>query len=188
MSNLSICSREIRTLDSLYCLNDLHKAANDDPKHKPGNFLRVEQTKELVSEIEQCSDMRTAVTTINGGKERGTYVCKELVYAYAMWISPKFHLRVIRAFDEIQMRGQTANEPRMPQVINTERYALANSVIDQLNLDGNPVVVPYIEIAGLIIAIRHYRDTIEKLSEMNSVVDGRIERLQAATKHHLGSI
>ena len=81
--------------DGRYSLADLHKASGALKKHQPTNFLRVEQTQELIKEIEQVSDvrlgetdhssnMRSAVKVINGGNSRGTYVVKELVYAYAM--------------------------------------------------------------------------------------------------------
>lgn len=101
MNTLTICSSEIRQLDNLYSLNDLHKAAGNLPSKRPNQFMRRDTTKELIAEI-QCAESRSAEKTINGGPDRGTYVCKELVYAYAMWISAKFHLTVIRAFDAIQ--------------------------------------------------------------------------------------
>ncbi|WP_052781624.1 KilA-N domain-containing protein [Acinetobacter baumannii] len=97
--------------DGRYCLNDLHKASGDLAKHKPANFLRNEQTQELIKEIDSFSNMRSsendhpsnmrsAVKVVNGV---GTFGVKELVYAYAMWISPKFHLMVIRAYDSLVM-------------------------------------------------------------------------------------
>jgi hypothetical protein len=65
--------------------------------------MRLDTTKALIeeisNEINQSSDVMSAFEVVNGGEGRGTYVCKELVYAYAMWISPAFNLKVIRAFD-----------------------------------------------------------------------------------------
>ncbi|MEZ2742683.1 KilA-N domain-containing protein [Paenalcaligenes hominis] len=106
---ISIAGVEIRQdADGRFSLNDLHKAAGREPKHQPHNWLRLESTQELVAEINHSSLMRSAFQVINGGTNRGTYVCKELVYAYAMWISPKFHLQVIRAYDQMVREDRLA--------------------------------------------------------------------------------
>lgn len=102
MTNLTIFSKSIRHTDNLYSLNDLHKASGNAPKHQPNRFIRLEQTQELIDEINRYPDLGIAKNSIRGGKNQGTWVCKELVYAYAMWISPKFSLMVIRAFDAMQ--------------------------------------------------------------------------------------
>ena len=39
MAHLIISSKDIRTLDGLYSLNDLHKAAGSDKKHAPFRFM-----------------------------------------------------------------------------------------------------------------------------------------------------
>ena len=99
MSNITIGTSAIRQLDGFYSLNDLHKASGGELKHRPVEFLRLEQTKALVEEIQKGGNHHLLATKVTLGRHGGTYVCKELVYAYAMWISPKFNLTVIRAFD-----------------------------------------------------------------------------------------
>ena len=99
MTSLTIGASAIREHDSLYSLNDLHQASGGEQKHRPKYFLALEQTKNLCAEIETGGITPFSVEV---GRNGGTYVCRELVYAYAMWISPKFNLAVIRAFDAAQ--------------------------------------------------------------------------------------
>lgn len=89
--------------NGLYSLNDLHKSAGGEPKYQPSNWLRLDSTKDLIEEINKprSSEVRNAIQISQGGKHQGTFVCKEMVYAYAMWISPSFMIKVINVFDAI---------------------------------------------------------------------------------------
>lgn len=95
MSNLAILNTNVRSYENLFSLNDLHQVSGNLAKHKPVLFLRLDTTKALIAEIEK--DNQHALKIIRG-TNGGTYACEELVIAYAMWISPQFHLVVLRAF------------------------------------------------------------------------------------------
>lgn len=102
-SQISILNKSVRNINNLYSLNDIHKASGGEMKHQPSNFIRLDTTQGLIIEIEKdrSSDLMNAHKTVRGGRNpnlQGTWVCEELVLAYAMWISPKFHLIVLRAF------------------------------------------------------------------------------------------
>lgn len=105
---------QVITIDSLmirqdgagrYCLNDLHKAAGGEVIHAPAQFFRTASTQALIEELSNCAEMHITPWVAQRGFNGGTYVVKELVYAYAMWISPAFNLKVIRAFDRLQTQG-----------------------------------------------------------------------------------
>lgn len=95
MSNLTILNTTIRQIDNLFSLNELHKLSGSESKHQPTFFIRLDTTKDLVAEIQKQDPNNQAILSKNG---IGTYACKEIVIAYAAWISPQFHLVVLRAF------------------------------------------------------------------------------------------
>ena len=130
MSNLTILNNSIRNIDNLYSLNDLHKASGGADKHSPFRFMRNEQTKDLISEINSQTPNLVASKIIRGGSDltvRGYWVCEELVLSYAMWISPKFHLVVLRAFLNLH-KNSTA---LLPSTITPEQQQAIQSAVQQ---------------------------------------------------------
>jgi phage antirepressor YoqD-like protein len=104
-----------RDHEGRYCLNDFHKAAGGEPRHKP--TLWVRQAEELISELAKGTESYPLQT--KPGRNGGTYVAKELVYDYAMWISPEYNLKVIRAYDLLATNGVAVHE-------NAAQYVLDN--------------------------------------------------------------
>lgn len=117
-----------------YCLNDLHRAAGGENRHRPSLWIANQQTHGLIDEMAKAGI--PALETVKGGDQPGTYVAKELVYAYAMWISPAFHLKVIRAYDAMVTTGAVINPAQLTRLqlieiamqAEQERLALAEKV------------------------------------------------------------
>lgn len=126
MNTLTIDTITIRKdSEGRYCLNDLHKAAGANPKDQPAKYFANQQTQDLISEIGEH-----AVTVVRGrGKEQGTYACEELIYAYAMWISPSFHLKVIRVFKEYATKGMVMKPAVAQQAINDPKVFMAKALM-----------------------------------------------------------
>lgn len=122
-----------------WSLNDLHLAAGGHDRHRPSKWLRYDKAKELIREMESQALNRASnlppIRTIKGRGITATYAVKELCYAYAMWVSAKFHLAVIAAYDELvtgdllqpQVQAQKYWFGRRPHWREVRRHALAGS-------------------------------------------------------------
>ena len=135
MSNLTILKTSIRSYENLFSLNDLHIASGGLEKHRPSLFARNEQTKELIKEIENDRSTKTifALKTIRGGSDiskQGTWACEELVLSYAMWISPKFHLIVLRAF--LAMHRNQPQQLSLPEPEKKFTFEFTEYELEQL--------------------------------------------------------
>lgn len=134
---ITILDNVVNAIDGLYSLNDMHKASGKADKHRPTFFLRNQETKDLITELtEETADVRKCtsgnsqvIRVVKGGNDRslqGTYVCKELVYRYAMWVSAKFALVVIRTFDALVTR--TDAKQREALVAACDKLAIGNTL------------------------------------------------------------
>lgn len=114
MNLIQISNVSIRQHNGLYSLNDLHRASGGEDKNAPRRWLQNQQTIDLIKECEL-----DGFPSILSKQGLGTFACKELVCAYATWISPKFFLQVIRTFLAVQEQGslklsQTTTDQRTP--------------------------------------------------------------------------
>ncbi|MDG6334201.1 P22AR C-terminal domain-containing protein [Glaesserella parasuis] len=144
MSNLTILNTEIRQIDNLFNLNELHRLSGGEIKHQPNFFTRLDTTKELICEIKEQDPTATPLRVLRG-TQGGTFACEELVIAYAMWISPKFHLVVLRAFLAMhkgELQNQQQNQPLVkPEVrypasfTGAEIYSLVWLLISHRNMN-----------------------------------------------------
>ncbi|EOC1797757.1 KilA-N domain-containing protein [Vibrio fluvialis] len=178
MPNLTIVSKEIRILNGLYSLNDLHKASGSAKKHQPHQFLRNDQTRDLISEIDRSANSRIAYEAYRGGKHQGTWVCKELVYAYAMWISARFHLQVIRAFDAITSQPQIAPSGVTLTAKQARFLQCAFSQFDELKARHGESYHQYQTMQQQINMMRSFCDHMEsELKAFSSQVDAEVDAI-----------
>ncbi|WP_282749078.1 P22AR C-terminal domain-containing protein [Hoylesella nanceiensis] len=138
MTNLTILNNSIRSYGNLYSLNDLHQAGGGLNKHSPFRFMRNESTQEIISEMKNEMNTKSGVQkeaqgsdlifkTLRGRNIQGTWVCEELMLAYAMWISPKFHLIVLRAFLNLHKKSTAL----LPNTITPEQQQAIQSAVQQ---------------------------------------------------------
>lgn len=126
MSALTIASRSIRQDEhGRFCLNDLHVASGHAERHRPALWLKLKHVDELRGEVTKHSNSYVCPLEVTRGRYGGTYAVKELVYAYAMWVSPKFHLAVIRAYDHMVTSGRVQPVQQPVEMTRMEILQLA---------------------------------------------------------------
>lgn len=126
-----------------FSLNDLHRAAGSEERHLPKFFLANQQTQDLITEITSSTDggiPPSPLSVKKGGHGQGSYGCRELVYAYAMWISPKFHLEVIRTFDAV-VTGTVSTEGRAALPHPAKEFRAYYGIARLIGLDKNAAAI-----------------------------------------------
>ncbi len=149
MGHITIAEVKVRIdKDGRYSLNDLHKAGGAESRHQPAFFLRRPEIIDLLEAIVNSAlaqsigkEETTGIPVVStGGRNGGTFVCKELVYAYAMWISPVFHLSVIRAYDSL-VTGQLEDAQRIAtrQSARLEAPFLTDAIKHRREIQGKAI-------------------------------------------------
>lgn len=129
-----------RDADGRFCLNDLHRASGGEKKHGASYWLANQQTKDLIALLGTTGIPVVSVE----GRKGGTFVAKQLVYAYAMWVSPDFNLQVIDAYDALATGAldeaiRLARRQQDRQAARLEAPALTDAVVHARKVAGKEV-------------------------------------------------
>lgn len=138
-------------VEGRYRLNDLHQAAGGEPRHRPNRWIENQQTIEMVQELTDAGIPASPIETIKGGLLQGTYACKELVYAYATWISPAFFLHVIRTFDAVVTEQPQPAQSHTPSPMEQQTNTIMALTKTMMNMV--PGLKPGIAIAKALNAV-----------------------------------
>ncbi len=96
--------------NGLYSINDLHRASGGLAKHQPAAWMRLQATTNLIrlmesqvinQQITQNSSIIEVVKGNSPGASQGTFVCRKLVVAYALWISTELFRHVLDVFLDV---------------------------------------------------------------------------------------
>ncbi len=120
--------------DGRFSLTDLWKLSGGRHSKSPSYFLK-HSGKPLLDYLKAEMSAFKPVNAKSGRYGGGTYVCKELVYSYAMWISPEFQVKVIRAFDQLAQGNlndayETATGRELTTIqVQANNYKLRDSLL-----------------------------------------------------------
>jgi len=169
-ATISVGNFLIRQHNGLYSLNDLHRASGGCAKHQPALFIRLDTTKALIAEIGNSTDMQSFIS--KGGRNGGTYACRELV----IWISPAFHLKVIRVFLDATAPAQQALP--MPEACAP---GISPAVVNEIVASTTQHIVETLRQKQVTAALNDSNTAIT-FPELTKLANAALERLQRAVK------
>jgi len=165
-ATLSVGSVTIREHNGLYSLNDLHRASGNEANHQPAYFIRREETKALIAELSKSanSQIYNPIESRRGGNG-GTYACRELVIAYAAWISAAFHLKVIRVFLDTMAPPQPSQIPPLPAPEPAK--GLSPEVAQEIAAQASQSILDALQKKNLLV---DWQQVIDALTDRNTTI------------------
>ena len=142
MSGLVINDVEISTDEhGRYSLNDLHKAAGSTVSALPNKFLRQDSVKNVIAVLNAQNRAFEPISIKRGRYTGGSWVCKELVYKYAMWVDAEFEVKVIQTFDEISRAARAiGGMSKLNELVANAELANAKASIHASGLARHKII------------------------------------------------